>query len=161
MESSPPSRMPTPGPPPSAGLPRQAGALGLGPSVKARALPEVIGHRITPNSELCSLCRGAKSQELWLMIHFLTFLSLIFSLYWGIVALQCCVSFGRMCVYVTMRVQSHTTLRLQGLSPARLLCPWNAPGKNTGVGCHQSDSVIQLHIFILFSDSFPLQVVSF
>ena len=23
-----------------------------------------------------------------------------------------------------------------GLEPARLLCPWNSPGKNTGVGCH-------------------------
>ena len=23
-----------------------------------------------------------------------------------------------------------------GLQPARLLCPWNSPGKNTGVGCH-------------------------
>ena len=23
-----------------------------------------------------------------------------------------------------------------GLSPARPLCPWNSPGKNTGVGCH-------------------------
>ena len=23
-----------------------------------------------------------------------------------------------------------------GLSPARLLCPWDFPGKNTGVGCH-------------------------
>ena len=23
-----------------------------------------------------------------------------------------------------------------GLYPARLLCPWNSPGKNTGVGCH-------------------------
>ena len=23
-----------------------------------------------------------------------------------------------------------------GLRPARLLCPWNFPGKNTGVGCH-------------------------
>ena len=21
-------------------------------------------------------------------------------------------------------------------SPARLLCPWDSPGKNTGVGCH-------------------------
>ena len=27
-------------------------------------------------------------------------------------------------------------LRLHGLYPARLLCPWNLPGKNTGVGCH-------------------------
>ena len=23
-----------------------------------------------------------------------------------------------------------------GLKPATLLCPWNSPGKNTGVGCH-------------------------
>ena len=23
-----------------------------------------------------------------------------------------------------------------GLQPIRLLCPWNSPGKNTGVGCH-------------------------
>ena len=23
-----------------------------------------------------------------------------------------------------------------GLKPARLLCPWDFPGKNTGVGCH-------------------------
>ena len=24
----------------------------------------------------------------------------------------------------------------RGLYPIRLLCPWNSPGKNTGVGCH-------------------------
>ena len=28
------------------------------------------------------------------------------------------------------------TLRPYGLWPARLLCPWNSSGKNTGVGCH-------------------------
>ena len=28
------------------------------------------------------------------------------------------------------------SLRLYGLCPARLLCPWGFPGKNTGVGCH-------------------------
>ena len=27
-------------------------------------------------------------------------------------------------------------LRPQGLQPSRLLCPWDFPGKNTGVGCH-------------------------
>ena len=27
-------------------------------------------------------------------------------------------------------------LRLHGLNPTRLLCKWNSPGKNTGVGCH-------------------------
>ena len=28
------------------------------------------------------------------------------------------------------------SLQLHGLSPARLLCPWDSPGKNTGVGCY-------------------------
>ena len=28
------------------------------------------------------------------------------------------------------------SLRPHGLQPTRLLCPWNSPGKNTGVGCH-------------------------
>ena len=28
------------------------------------------------------------------------------------------------------------SLRPHGLSPARLLYPWDFPGKNTGVGCH-------------------------
>ena len=27
-------------------------------------------------------------------------------------------------------------MRAPGLQPARLLCPWNYPGKNTGVDCH-------------------------
>ena len=29
-----------------------------------------------------------------------------------------------------------TFLRPHGLDPARLLSPWDVPGKNTGVGCH-------------------------
>ena len=33
-----------------------------------------------------------------------------------------------------------------GLQAARLLCPWNSPGKNTGVGCHA-----------LLQDIFPTQ----
>ena len=28
------------------------------------------------------------------------------------------------------------SLRFYGLQPIRLPCPWNSPGKNTGVGCH-------------------------
>ena len=28
------------------------------------------------------------------------------------------------------------SLRLHGLQLTRLLCPWNSPGKNTGVSCH-------------------------
>ena len=33
-------------------------------------------------------------------------------------------------------VSSRFTLRRHGLYPARLLCLWDSPGKNTGVGCH-------------------------
>ena len=32
--------------------------------------------------------------------------------------------------------QSCLTQRSQGLQPTRLLCPWDVPGKNAGVGCH-------------------------
>ena len=28
------------------------------------------------------------------------------------------------------------SLRPHGWKPTRLLCPWDSPGKNTGVGCH-------------------------
>ena len=28
------------------------------------------------------------------------------------------------------------SLQPHGLQPSRLLCPWNSPGKNPGVGCH-------------------------
>ena len=28
------------------------------------------------------------------------------------------------------------SLQPHGIEPARLLCPWNSPGKNTRVGCH-------------------------
>ena len=38
-----------------------------------------------------------------------------------------------MCVLVA---QSYLTLRPHGLQPARLLCPWDSPGKNTEVGSH-------------------------
>ena len=29
-----------------------------------------------------------------------------------------------------------SSLQPHGLEPIRLLCPWDSPGKNTGVGCH-------------------------
>ena len=36
---------------------------------------------------------------------------------------------------VSCSVKSNS-LQHHGLSLARLLCPWDSPGKNTGVGCH-------------------------
>ena len=57
------------------------------------------------------------------------------------------------------------SLQLPGLQPTRLLCPWNFPGKNTGLGCHfhlQGISPIQgsnLHLLCLLCwqvNSLPL-----
>ena len=41
-----------------------------------------------------------------------------------------------MLVVGSLVAKSCLTLATHGLSPARLLCPWDSPGKNTGVGCH-------------------------
>ena len=42
--------------------------------------------------------------------------------------LRCC------CCLVTSVMSD--SVRPDGLYPTRLLCPWDSPGKNTGVGCH-------------------------
>ena len=39
------------------------------------------------------------------------------------------------CVCVTWSVV-FDSLQPHGLQSTRLLCPWNSPGKNTGMGCH-------------------------
>ena len=40
--------------------------------------------------------------------------------------------------HITCQSSSHvlTLLQLHGPEPASLPCPWDSPGKNTGVGCH-------------------------
>ena len=38
--------------------------------------------------------------------------------------------------YLGSVTQSCPTLRPHGLQPARLLCPWDFPGRKAGVGCH-------------------------
>ena len=50
------------------------------------------------------------------------------------------------------RVFSNTTVqkRPYGLQPDRLLCPWDLPGKNTGVGCHALlQHLAYIHLFVL------------
>ena len=41
-----------------------------------------------------------------------------------------------LCEVKVLVAQSRPILPPHGLWPARLLCPWNSPGKNNGVGCH-------------------------
>ena len=40
------------------------------------------------------------------------------------------------CKYAFSRSVVFDSLHPYGLQPARLLCPWNSPDKNPGVGCH-------------------------
>ena len=42
---------------------------------------------------------------------------------------------GYVCACQVTSVMSDS-LQPHGLQPTRLLCPWDSPGKNTGVGCH-------------------------
>ena len=52
-------------------------------------------------------------------------------------------------------------LRPQGQWPARLLCPWDSPGKTSGVGCHSllqgifPTQGLNLHFFASQADSSP------
>ena len=52
------------------------------------------------------------------------------NVYYRIVYFFVCV-----CVCISLSAVS-VSLEPQGLYPTRLLCPWNSPGKNTGVDCH-------------------------
>ena len=64
--------------------------------------------------------------------------------FWTHISWVCCIkswifypaSPGKpLCVCVSSSVMSDS-LWPHGLQPAKLLCPWDFPGKNTGVGCH-------------------------
>ena len=64
-------------------------------------------------------------------------------------------SLNPVCVCVSRSVVSDS-LRSRGLQPARLLYPWNSPGKNTEVGCHcllQGISGIEPRSLALQADS--------
>ena len=77
------------------------------------------------------------------------------------------MSFKTVCVCVFMHTCSVVSdfLLPHGLQPARLLCPWDFPGKNTGVGCHcllqgifptQGLNPHLLHLLHWQADSLPL-----
>ena len=46
------------------------------------------------------------------------------------------ISFSRKWKWKWSRSVVSDSLRPHGLWPTRFLCPWDFPGKNTGVGCH-------------------------
>ena len=51
-------------------------------------------------------------------------------------ALQITVCSGGRCVSVCSRSVVSDSLQPHSLQPTRLLCPWDFPGRNTGVGCY-------------------------
>ena len=71
-----------------------------------------------------------------------------------------------LCVCVLSRSVVSDSLWPQGLQPARLLCSWNFPGKNTGVACHfllqgifptQGSNTLLLHLLYWQVDFLPLR----
>ena len=62
-------------------------------------------------------------------------------------------------IFHCLVTKSCLTLRPHGLWPARLLCPWDFPGKNTGVGCR---FLLQTIFFLIaFNKSCPNKEHSF
>ena len=68
-----------------------------------------------------------------------------------------------LCATLSRSVVSDS-LQPHGLQPTRLLCPWDSPGKNTGVGCHfllqgifptQGSNPYLLHLLHWQADSSP------
>ena len=65
----------------------------------------------------------------------LSFFSSSFLLYYLVIGYV----FNYMLFFVVAVICSLSHVQLlqpHGLWPARLLCPWDSPGKNTGMGCH-------------------------
>ena len=69
---------------------------------------------------------------LFMSIFFMTIMFQLNNYSWAcnfsfFVVVYCCCLASKLCPIL---LQPH------GLYPARVLCPWNFPSKNTGVGCH-------------------------
>ena len=58
---------------------------------------------------------------IWRRVTFSLFLKPAYVCYYA----NCCLLFSRVWIFATSWLQ-----------PASFLCPWDSPGKNTGVGCH-------------------------
>ena len=82
--------------------------------------------------------------------------------FWGMEASP--NSLLEMLVFTLSHSVMSDSLQPNGLQPTRLLCPWNSPGKNTGVGCHsllqgifltQGMNLCLLHLLPWQVDSLP------
>ena len=91
-------------------------------------------------------------------------LSLPWALFWILSERKKCSCYLNMgCLLLKLLLFSHQvmsdSLWPRGLSPTRLLCPWDFPGRNTGVGCHfllQGIFPTPTHLLHWWADSVPL-----
>ena len=66
------------------------------------------------------------------------------------------------CVHAKLLQLCLTLCDPVGLQPTRLLCPWDSPGKNTGVGCHslfQGLFLIRVWTCISYLSSISMQIL--
>ena len=82
------------------------------------------------------------------MFTFAIFCLITFNLPWFTdLTFLCNIVLYRRCHQVASVVSD--SVRPHGLQPTRLLCPWDSPGKNTGVGC-QTLTKGHIHNWALF-----------
>ena len=72
----------------------------------------------------------------WLTLLYLISWFIWLSPFWFDHPIKILMPFLGMCVLITSVRSILNSLEFQGLWPARFLCPWDCPSKNTGVGCH-------------------------
>ena len=96
----------------------------------------------------------------WITLLFFTGLR---SPFFNHISFVCCV-LCKVTLVMSSYLWPHHLLWLHGLLPSRLLCPWDSPGENTGVGCHALQGIFPtqgLNPYLLCllhwqSDSLPL-----
>ena len=65
------------------------------------------------------------------------------------------ISFSKNAHMRAKLLQLCPTLRPHGQQSTRLLCPWDSPGKNTGVGCHfRLQRIPEYSIFTFLSQQY-------
>ena len=104
------------------------------------AAPQKVNRQVKLWLQRRLLAQFNHSQGLIPQKRFFPFFFKLFLLYWSKANKQHYDSFGgtakEFSHVCAQSLQSCLTLRPHGLQPARLLCPWDSPSKNTGVCCH-------------------------
>ena len=69
-------------------------------------------------------------------VLYFMYLNIVSCPFWFLTILSCLERSFLPSAAAAKSLQSCPTLRPRRQQPTRLLCPWDSPGKNAGVGCH-------------------------